>query len=240
MSSPLADEDKAQPKTPDHMEEKDKQLAKEAYQKVRKDNEAVWSSWTAEKRELAAHKYILLASVQFHDYSKLPAYLAEIVKQESIDAGQDIRVRDIEYGILSTSRIDVGTELDVLKGHVKRLFCWFTDDKIKQTYAAPCMPIIQSSGTGKTKLLAELREHAQRPKRENQNEENEDDDYQVVLVSCVPRDERRDSNRDPNRCVFDKYLDIKGGRNSDTQFLSKEFEPTLRIVRPPEPELPIL
>jgi hypothetical protein len=52
----------------------------------------------------------------------------------------------------------------LFKDRVMQLFDWYADAAVREVYMAPCFPLVQSSGMGKTKLLWELRKWV----RENQ------------------------------------------------------------------------
>ena len=105
------------------------------------------------EREYANHGDIQIFFQVVLGTHEVPFEIADAFLTEKRTAAH-IRVRDIEDGILSTPRIPVGNEIKVLQDKAIELFSWYTNKEIQKTYAAPCMPIIQCSGTGKTKLLS--------------------------------------------------------------------------------------
>ena len=113
---------------------------------------------------------------------------------------------------MSTPRIPVGNEIKVLQDKAIELFSWYTNREIQKTYAAPCMPIIQCSGTGKTKLLSDFK----RMEMEKTNPE-----YTVLLISCLPK-ETRPEKTTPS--VLDHYCDFRG---KGADFLSSNLKSIL-------------
>ena len=118
---------------------------------------------------------------------------------------KDIRVRDTEYAIASTPYVAIADELGVMHNQTERLFEWY---KKPSTSAAPCTPIVQSSGTGKTKLLFEFRA---------QIRDQKIPEYQIILISCLPKDDRREKQ---GTRIYDHYLDFK---EKDNEYLKNEL-----------------
>lgn len=67
-------------------------------------------------------------------------------------------------------------DLRALQERVLDMFQWFNDPTVRQRYVAPYLPLIQSSGMGKTKLLYELRQLLN---------SDPDSSYTTLLVLCA-------------------------------------------------------
>jgi hypothetical protein len=103
-----------------------------------------------------------------------------------------IRVRDTEFGIVGTQLIWGEYEMESLHDHVNDLYRWYEEENVRQNYAAPYKPVIQSSGTGKTKILREFCRRL-----------TATETIHCVFISCLPRDAVRALK--PN--TYDLYLD---------------------------------
>jgi hypothetical protein len=63
---------------------------------------------------------------------------------------------DVDFEIRMTKLVH-SYDLENLEEKVKSLFKWHIDLNERKTYMAPYVPLVQSGGMGKTKLLCELR-----------------------------------------------------------------------------------
>lgn len=162
-------------------------------------------------------------------------------------------MRDTEFAVAKTHRLVVGDEMRVLEKQANRLFRWY-DDRSAETradmkgemllYAAPCMPFVQSSGTGKTKLLYDFCKKNQKGQIKNdsikdgciEDESIEDEgiedesieaksqarsndesfDYAPKFISCLKKDLRC---KKPTP-VYDFYLDFQG-KQKKTYFVDQ-------------------
>jgi len=98
------------------------------------------------------------------------------------------------------TRLAFDYDLMALKERVLQLFDWYDDDAIRTKYLAPYLPVIQSSGMGKTKLLYELRQHLNTTDRtihvalilnssgELEGDQKETYDEAVELEECMKRE----------------------------------------------------
>jgi len=130
---------------------------------------------------------------------KIRAFIQKLEGDEAM-----IRVRLPEFGIINTTRIQTGNELENLDNHVRMLFDWFRDPS---KFAAPCKPLIQSSGTGKTKLLWDYHVHLRRTNEADANTDatnkaTEDAIYSI-FISCI---EKQDSGDKCDKSTYDFYL----------------------------------
>ena len=150
---------------------------------------AHWSDYSFEMKK-GALSGILNFKV---DINEISAFL----KQK--EPSPSNRVRDTEFGISSTERIEGDYEMNELCRRVNMLFGWY--DKDWKRYAAPCMPIVQSSGTGKTKLMYDFR-HS-----------NDDRivDYDRFLINCLEKDVHGDG-------VYDRYLCLNTNNDNIDRF----------------------
>jgi predicted ATP-binding protein involved in virulence len=85
------------------------------------------------------------------------------------------RVASITTGLNEGLKHDL--DLRELERRVLALFKWYFRNSEMQTYTAPYLPIVQSSGTGKTRLLIALRAALQ-----------SNVDYDCMTVLCLPDD----------------------------------------------------
>ena len=106
---------------------------------------------------------------------------AFLTRKEEIVRDDFIQVRFTEFGIVGTPRIAGGDEMESIQSQACRLFKWYEDEEERKKYTAPCMPLVQSSGTGKRKLFYDFG-HLKDPKL----------DYQRIFISCLKKDTRRD------------------------------------------------
>ena len=149
-------------------------------------------------------------SIDSIDLDVIFEYFDRKEEQKKLEA-KDIRNRDTEYGIGDTPYVDVADELKVMRDSTERLLQWYEElTRPRHRYAAPCMPIVQSSGTGKTKLLFEFK----------RTQEDIQGNYDIKLISCLPKDERRPQARSQ---VYDVYLDFKG-KEKEKLFLQTMIE----------------
>ena len=75
----------------------------------------------------------------------------------TVDEGQVAeRIADITLGLDET--LTHGADVDAACERINDLFAWFSDESQQKKYLAPYIPIIQSSGMGKTRLLFELKD----------------------------------------------------------------------------------
>ena len=162
-----------------------------------------WAEMKPEGKEAIFMYTFLIKDKRFNTWKR--SMEREVFEQMGIDffkqkletestLNKDIRVRDTEYAIASTPYVAIADELGIMHNHTDNLFKWYDDPS---TSAAPCTPIVQSSGTGKTKLLFEFRKHIR---------DQEIPEYQIILISCLPEDDRREKK---NKKVYDHYLDFK-------------------------------
>mmetsp|Transcript_2113 Transcript_2113/g.5243 ORF Transcript_2113/g.5243 Transcript_2113/m.5243 type:complete len:417 (-) Transcript_2113:574-1824(-) len=108
-----------------------------------------------------------------------------------------------QFGISDTSRFNYADDYDLLqfKEDIDELFDWYPENDTPaalngsgaKKYTAPCRPIIQSSGTGKTKLMYDFKD-----KYGKKNADDTDKTYHVVSFLCAKNKTTDDSTR-----VFD-------------------------------------
>ena len=83
-----------------------------------------------------------------------------------VSAARHRRLIDIDFKVEDVKlkhRFDIDRMLD----RVDKLFLWHESEKEQNEYMAPYFPMIQSSGSGKTKLLHEIWQQYQRNKKRN-------------------------------------------------------------------------
>ena len=90
------------------------------------------------------------------------------------------------------SRLSHEYDLQALKGRVLDMFDWYQDVSVRQRYVAPYLPLIQSSGMGKTKLLYELRQHLNA---------DPDESYTTLLILCATGELEGDMAQTYNEAV---------------------------------------
>lgn len=71
---------------------------------------------------------------------------------KAVSTREEKRVASVDFDIKSSKMLDTGDLENFLRA-INSLFEWF--DGKKEEYFAPYLPLVQSSGTGKTKLLHE-------------------------------------------------------------------------------------
>jgi hypothetical protein len=126
-----------------------------------------------------------------------------------------VRVRDTEFGIVGTQLIWGRYEMSSLQDHVNDLYRWHEDPSVRNKYAAPYKPVIQSSGTGKTKILHELCRTLTATKK-----------IHCVFISCLPRDTVRSRKKEN---TYDHYLNtissLTGSLNDLLTNINKDSQP---------------
>ena len=201
-----------------------KELLDEAYDSVMKEHGDDWNSFN-EMGKYGRFVRKLPPGVDV-DLDLALRYFSKREEKEK-SAAQDIPNRDTEYGIVDTPYVAVFNELDVMTKYTESLLQWYSNESIRRRYTAPCIPIVQSSGTGKTKLLFEF-------KRKNRNI------YEIVIISCLPKDERRQTLTLAGSRIhlYDNYLHFRGKEN-DTNFLQTYLD-TLVHEQNQQKQLPLI
>ncbi len=74
-------------------------------------------------------------------------------KKKIIDKGLRIAVQDYKFDVTLTHNADV----EALKKRMEKVRQWHSKSDDRDRYIAPLLPVIQSSGTGKSRVLFELR-----------------------------------------------------------------------------------
>jgi hypothetical protein len=103
------------------------------------------------------------------------------------------RVADIELGIRNSKYIPT-TDLDRFSQRVDNLFTWH-DGSGEKSHSAPLLPMIQSSGVGKTKLMFEFRE-----------QEKNNSNRLTLLILCV-----NGEYPDTGESIYDHILSVPDG-----------------------------
>ena len=134
------------------------------------------------------------------------------------------RVAVIDYEIES-STLSYKRDFNAFKNRVESLFAWRTNAASgKDTYMAPYFPLIQSSGTGKTKLMFEYKQ-----------EMLGNDNIHCALILC--HDGNRTSMTGKKESIFTDYLDVSkfsandDGRAQLVKVLNDLIEKTKKKVK---------
>jgi hypothetical protein len=106
-------------------------------------------------------------------------------------------------------------DVDAFSNRVEDLFKWYDDGKSSQ-YMAPYFPVIQSSGTGKTRLFKEFRKTTV---------------YECKIILCSFADPEPDSKNffdvglilPKNEGTSDDHAEIKNGNFRFFELIDKEF-----------------
>ena len=154
-----------------------------------------------------------LFDTNLEERSRLLSILKHVTSRDDYNPNY-VASRDTEYGVKDTPYVATADELYEMYKQTELLLQWYDDEYGQRgqwiRYAAPCVPIIQSSGTGKTKLLFEFRA---RCLAEN------DRKLDVKLISCLPKKHKRASDTS----LYDSYLDF-AGREKDRTYLSNQLD----------------
>ena len=116
------------------------------------------------------------------------------------------RVESIGFSIRS-EELKHSFDVERLLEYVLQLFDWFSQDNVRARYLAPCFPLVQSSGTGKTKLLYELRQLLS-----NHSTDDLFSEYDCRTILCVPVQPTENLSD-----IFSSYLVVKEGQTAETR-----------------------
>ncbi len=119
------------------------------------------------------------------------------------------RIATVDFGVVS-EKLTHTYDLERLSNYVIRLFDWHTNRNIRKKFIAPYFSLVQSSGTGKTKLLWELRELIN-------NDDNNDrfGEYECKTILCVdtiPKETLGDADS-----IFSTCLQVDPGEREETR-----------------------
>lgn len=135
----------------------------------------------------------------------------ELVEEDIANARKATsnRVASITVGLDESLKHDV--DLREFERRVVGLFKWYDEDE-SNTYMAPYMPVIQSSGSGKTRLFMALREAAKA---------STDVNYDCMTVLCLPDDVDEVEN---SEVYFDGTirLQVRKDKNDNDKNLRRE------------------
>ena len=96
-----------------------------------------------------------------------------------------------------------GFDLDRLRERLLDLFQWHDDQKTKEKYMAPYIPIVQSSGSGKTKVMYELRKLF-----------DDSGEYHCAMILCS-------SDTSKKSDVFTDIIDFDAAARERTEFTKR-------------------
>jgi hypothetical protein len=165
-----------------------------------------------------------LASVKTSIELNMRTLVEEQEAQATVYQSTPDRVASITFGLDQGFKGDF--DLAQFKNRVDNLFNWFLKREYSK-YKAPCFPVIQSSGTGKTRLFVELR-------KESDKNTLKDYDYDCMSFLCL---EHNTSKGNVDDEYYTKMLSlpkrgkdkkIKQAKEDQKQFVTKFLEARLR------------
>jgi AAA domain len=168
-------------------------LAKSNLGKLLEEIKKVATSWVNNNNVDVETKCNLLA---------LRHKIDEEINKPSLD--HDVsRVAEIELGIRDSEYIPT-SDLDRFSERVKDLFKWHDESPAGgvKSHSAPLLPMIQSSGVGKTKLMFEFRE-----------KEKNNSNRRTLLILCA----NGKYDGDPATTIYDNILSVPQGISADTR-----------------------
>jgi hypothetical protein len=124
-------------------------------------------------------------------------------KRANNERSNNERVAEVTAGLKETLKHDI--DLIALEGRVDGLFKWHDEENESSEYMAPYFPVIQSSGTGKTRLLIALREAS----RNN----HATGGYECRTVLCRKEGSKIDAGLGD---FFDRTIQITSADGADT------------------------